>query len=186
MQLLHENILVEFVDTENEMKTDSGIYIATSYEPCKYAPIKGICLESGNPEVLEGDEVYFHYLATIRAKEENRIIDYKYSVGEDRKRKAILHKESLFFVKREGKTVFINDYVLCEKIEEKRVSELELKPGYKKNQFKVLYDGYGFEKGQHIATEVDCDVPFAHSEIMGDTDVFRVNRNNIVGVIEYV
>lgn len=183
LELLNNNILISYNDTEGQLETKSGIFIDTSYNPTKYAPVEGIVLKSSNKEVQEGDKIVFHYLTIINAKKEGRVFYERSKLGVV-KTKAIIPIGSAFYVERGSNIIFLNRYILCRGILEDSVSNLDNVKRFKKNQFKVVYDGYRFKKGQIVATKPECDIPYVDNKIMGDTSVYRVSVDDICGIIE--
>jgi len=183
MRLLGNRIMISYENTEGEMQTKGGLFVDTSFAKERYSQIQGVCLETNSEEVLPGDEVVFHYLAILNAKNEGSVFVDVDRFGK-KSYKAIIPKDLVFFAKRGERIICLNGYVVCKAIPEKNETSLELAKSFVKNQFEVVYDGYEFKKGQVIATRPDCDIPIAANPIIGDTNLLRISRNDIMAIVE--
>ena len=102
------------------------------------------CRYGTTMEMLPGDMVYYHYLTIQRARDERRL--FKANDGEYY---MFMHYHDAFCVKRDGKVIMVNGWILLEPV--KAVDQFKSKlleiPNFIKNQ-----DSLKFAKISHVGT----------------------------------
>lgn len=214
-------VLVKASKKNDEVKLSDGgkLYVDTEYEPEKHATTSGTVVKlpiglsydeqpgSSNSldfdtemELEEGDKIFFHYLASLKAVEGN-----DYYEDEEGNTYFGISYDSIFMAQRGDEVIPVNGYIIAEPVYEKSVNtSIELPESKEKeenvNKAKVKYIGKP-NKGYRMRDYTDemeeelepgdiihhnCAVPLQHSihnEIEGRGKIFyRLQRKNIHAV----